>query len=221
MFAAASLTDALTEIGRDWKARSGHPVVFSFGASGDLARQIAAGAPADVFFSADVDRVRALERAGLVRPGDCVEALSNVLAVVVPSAAPASVRTPEDLLKLRRLALADPEIVPAGAYARQWLESLGLWAKLRDRLVPTLDVRAAVAAVAAQGADAGIVYRTDVTPTSGVRIAFEVGNGPRILYGLAPLAASRAGARDFVRFLLGPLAREVYRRRGFLVVVPE
>jgi molybdate transport system substrate-binding protein len=200
-------------------------VVLNFAGSSDLARQIRAGAPADVFFSADREQVDTLVRAGLVRAEDAVDVLSNVLVVVVPATAgPVAVVAPADLLRLRRVALADPEAVPAGVYARKWLDSRGLWKGLRDRVVPTLDVRAALAAVASEGAQAAIVYRTDAALSPRVRVAFEVPQdaGPRIVYCLAPLGSSRtAAAGELVRFLLSPRARVVYRRLGFLVVAPE
>ncbi len=224
VFAAASLTDALREIGRAYEKSSGNRVVFNFAASSDLARQIAAGAPADVFFSADRDHVDALERAGLVRAGERIDALSNTLVVVVPAASAVAVKGPQDLLGLRRIAVADPQAVPAGVYARKWLESLALWGRLREKVVPVLDARAALATVATESVEAGIVYKTDALASSRVRIGYVVPReeGPKIIYCLAPLANSRkAAARDLVRFLVSPPGREVYRGRGFLVIAPE
>jgi len=225
VFAAASLTDALGEIGRAYESETGHRVVFNFGGSNDLARQIRAGAPADLFFSADREQVAALVHGGLVRADDSVDVLSNVLVVVVPATAAApDVSAPPDLLRLRRIALANPEAVPAGVYARKWLESLGLWNSLRDRVVPTLDVRAALAAVASGSVDAAIVYKTDAAVSPRVRTALEVPReaGPSIVYCLAPIGSSRqAAASSLIRFLLSFRAREVYRRRGFVVIAPE
>ncbi len=221
VFAAASLTDVLQEIGRDFEAASHHHVVFAFGASGDLSRQIWMGARADVFFSADLKRMDELERAGLVRAGDRVNVLSNALVVVVPASSPNSVRTPPDLLRLERIALADPQVVPAGFYARAYFESIGLWEAIRPKVVPTLDVRAALAAVASGSVPAGVVYRTDARQARSLRVAFEVPRkeGPDIVYPLAPLAASaKAATRDFVRYLLSPRALAVYEKHGFLVL---
>jgi molybdate transport system substrate-binding protein len=221
VLAAVSLTDALEEIGRAFEAGSPHRVVFSFGGSGELARQIWNGARADVFFSADLRRMDELERAGLVRARDRVNLLSNALVVVVPASSTDSVRTPQDLLRLQRIALADPELVPAGQYARTYLESIGLWAAIRPKVVPTLDVRAALAAVASGSIPAGVVYRTDVRRARGVRVAFEVPpeHGPAIVYPLAPLAASaKAATRDFVRYLQSPPARAIYEKQGFIVL---
>ena len=224
VFAAASLTDALREIGCAYEKSTGNRVFFNFAASSDLARQIAAGAPADVFFSADRDHVEALERAGLVRAGERIDALSNTLVVVVPAASVVSVKAPWDLLGLRRIAVADPQTVPAGVYARRWLESLALWERLQDKVVPVLDARAALATVATESVEAGIVYKTDAFASSRVRVAYVMPpeEGPKIVYCLAPLAGSRkAAAHDLVRFLVSPPAREVYRRLGFVALGPE
>lgn len=221
VFAAASLTDALEEVGTAWQRRSGHTVAFNLGASSDLARQIRAGAPADVFFSADRAQMDAVEREGLVRPADRREPLSNALVVVVPAGSPPRLGAPADLLGLRRVALADPQAVPAGVYARQWLESIGLWSPLRERVVPTLDVRAALAAVESEAVDAAIVYRTDAALSRRARVALEVPpeQGPRIAYVVAPLAATtKAAAAEFVRFLSSPAACAVFERHGFVVL---
>ncbi|HSD25885.1 MAG TPA: molybdate ABC transporter substrate-binding protein [Vicinamibacteria bacterium] len=217
MFAAASLADALREIGAGFEARTGHRVVLSFGGSNDLARQIRAGAPAQVFVSASAERMDELERAGLLAAGARVDLLSNRLAVVVPVAAATTLATADDLLGVRRLALGDPEAVPAGIYARQWLEKRGLWERVGDRVVPTLDVRAALAAVEAGNADAGIVYRTDAAISKRVRVALEVPNeeAPRIVYPAALLVTAGRAARTFFDHLRSPAARAVFERLGF------
>jgi molybdate transport system substrate-binding protein len=221
VFAAASLTDAVTEIARDFGNRSGARVVMSFGGSNDLARQIRAGAPADVFVSASAARMDEVVRAGLVRPEDRVDLLSNRLVVVVPARSGLKLEAPQDLLRTRRLALGDPEAVPAGIYAREWLERMGLWARLRERVVPALDVRAALVAVESGAVDAGVVYRTDVALAKGVRVAFEVpaGENPRILYVAGLLASSsKKAARAFFEDLQSPSARSVFERLGFEVL---
>jgi molybdate transport system substrate-binding protein len=213
VFAAASLADALREIATSFEAGTGHRVVLSLGGSNDLARQIRAGAPAEVFVSASTERMDEVERAGLVRTADRVELLSNRLVVVVPATAATVLATAGDLVGVRRLALGDPDAVPAGIYARRWLEKRGLWERLRDRVVPTLDVRAALAAVESGNADAGIVYRTDATISKRVRVALEVpaAEAPRIVYPAALLATSRGpAARAFYEHLRSPAAREVF-----------
>ncbi|HEY7513784.1 MAG TPA: molybdate ABC transporter substrate-binding protein [Vicinamibacteria bacterium] len=221
LFAASSLTEAVKEIASSFEKETGHEVVFNVGASNDLARQIQAGARADVFFSADVAQMDGLVAAGLVRAADRVDVLSNVLVVVVPAGSGARVRSAADLVPLRRLALADPQAVPAGVYARQWLEKAGVWDRVAERVVPTLNVRAALSAVETGNVDAGIVYKTDAGVSKRVEIAFTVPReeGPPIVYPLAAVAASKkAGTAPLVRALTSASAREVYVRHGFLVL---
>jgi molybdate transport system substrate-binding protein len=225
LFAAASLTEALRELALVWEKAGHQRIAFSFGASSDLARQIQAGAPADVFFSADAARVAELEKAGLVKPGISRNVLSNTLVVVVPAGAGATIREPADLKTVRRLALANPEAVPAGMYAKKWLEAQGLWEALAPRVVPALDVRAALAAVEAEQADAGIVYATDAALSKQVRVAVRVprAQGPPIVYALAPIAASKNAeeARALVGFLTSADAKPIYERFGFIVMSGE
>jgi molybdate transport system substrate-binding protein len=218
VFAAASLTDALGEIGAGYEARTGVRVLFSFAGSNALARQIRAGAPADVFVSANLARMDELQEAGLVRADDRVNLLSNRLVVVVAVASHLVVTEPADLERARRLALGDPEAVPAGIYARIWLEGRGLWERLRGRVVPTLDVRAALAAVETGSAEVGIVYRSDVAVSRRVRVAFEVPvhEAPQIVYPAAVLASARSPAsRPFLDHMRSPEATAVFARFGF------
>jgi molybdate transport system substrate-binding protein len=221
VFAAASLTDALQELGAAFARRSGEPVTFSFGASGALARQILAGARADVFVSADAASMDEVQQAGLVEPAERRDLLSNVLVVVVPGDAITTIGTPAELTSVARIALANPESVPAGIYARSWLASLGLWEQVRDRVVPTVDVRAALAAVEAGHAGAAIVYATDAAIARRVRVAYTVprAQGPPIVYVVAPLRESKqARARDLVRFLSSPDAARTFERLGFIAL---
>ena len=222
VFAAASLTDALEEIRPGYEASSADRLVFNFGASSDLARQIRAGAPADVFFSADVAQMEDLEKDGLVRRAERVDVLSNVLVAIVPLKSTRAIREPRDLLAVRYLALASPEAVPAGVYARKYFESIGVWEELKSRVVPTADVRASLAAVEAEHADAGMVYRTDAAISKRVRVAFEVPReqGPPIVYPMAPVAGSKhtGEAAALVQYLAGPEAIRVYKRFGFIVL---
>lgn len=219
VFAAASLTESLQEIGKACEARTGAAVRFSFGASSDFARQIQAGAPADVFFSADTAKMDALEKAGLVRHADRREFLSNQLVVVVPGSSSLRVAGAEDLAKLPRLALADPEAVPAGIYARRWLEAEGVWIGLKPKVIPTLDVRATLAAVESGSVEAGLVYRTDAAMSNRVRVVFVVTNGPAITYSVAKLVRSKSSAAQrFVDYAAGEQGRAVFERRGFTVL---
>lgn len=205
IFAAASTTAALTEVGRRYRVMPR----FSFASSGDLARQIEAGAPADLFLSADVARVDRLERLGHVRSRR--DLLKNRLVVITSKESTLS--TAGELARVKRLALGDPSTVPAGAYAKEWLEGAALWAAVAPRVVPTLDVRAALAAVEAGAADAAIVYRTDVNDR--VRVAFEPLEQPKIVYPLAVLTRAASDAEAFAAHAAGE-GRAIFDRHGFL-----
>jgi len=219
VFGAASLTESVETLGKEYTEKTGQPVAFSFGASSDLARQIQAGAPADVFFSADTAKMDALEKAGLVRAADRREFLSNALVVVVPSNATTKITSAVDLLGLSKIATGDPAAVPVGVYAKKWLTGLGLWEKLEPRIVPTLDVRGALAAVESGAVPAAIVYRTDAAIAKSVRIAYTVQDGPEIVYSVAPVNSSKhpSDAAAFVQFLAGPDGTAEFQKRGFLV----
>jgi molybdate transport system substrate-binding protein len=224
VFAAASLNDALTEAGQAFQAESGHAVRFSFGASSDLARQIKLGAPADVFFSADLAKMDELERAGLVKSADRRTLLSNQLVVIASAGSALQVASARDLVAVKRLALADPELVPAGIYARKWLEAEGVWAQVKPNVIPTLDVRAARSAVETRAADAAVVYKTDAAGAAKVRIALEVPRekGPAITYPVARLAGTKkAAAGQWVEFLAGPKAKALFEKHGFIVLPGE
>ena len=209
--AAASLQDALRTIVRTYERRTHDHVVFNFGASSTLAMQIRAGAPVDLFFSADEAKLDAIE----IMPGTRRTLLSNTLVVVANRA----VRSPRDLTKLPRIAIAEPSSVPDGIYARQWLQRLGLWQEILPRVIPTADVRAALAAVDGGNVDAAIVYRTDALLAKHARIAFEVTgpNAPRIAYPMAIVRGARppAAARRFWEYLQSAEAAAVFRKFGF------
>jgi len=199
--AAASLTDAVTELARLYESKSGDTVVLNFGASSILATQIVNGAPADLFISADeaqMNRVATKVRVAL---------LSNKLVIVgVP------------LLKARRIAIANPEAVPAGVYAKRWLQQRGIWAALAPKMIPMENVRGALAAVEAGNADAAIVYATDAQIARRARVAEVVNDGPPIVYPATVLrdAQNAAGAQRFLEFLQSRDAGAIFRRYGFL-----
>ncbi len=221
--AAASLTEALQEASAAWIAQGGEPVAFNFGASSLLARQIEEGAPADLFFSADEVKMDGLGAKELIDRKTRKSLLSNSLVVVVAKERGAPVAAPEDLLKpeVRAIALAETRSVPAGIYAREYLTRKGLWDRLSGRVVPTENVRAALAAVEAGNADAAIVYRTDALISKKVAVACEVpvSDGPKISYPAAVLTAAKnpAGARGFLAFLESPVGTTIFRRYGFLL----
>lgn len=221
VFAAASLTDALEEIGAAWEKAGGGKVALNLGASSTLARQIQEGAPADLFLSADEAKMDALEKKSLILAGTRRSVLSNTLVIAVPKDGAAKIAAPKDLAAVRTLALAEPSSVPAGIYARQYLSRLGLWEKLAGRVVPTENVRAALAAVEAGNADAAIVYKTDAGISKKVKIAYEVprAEGPKISYPFAVVADSerKEAAKRFLAYLESEPALAVFRKYGFLI----
>ncbi len=226
VFAAASLSDALREIAPAYQAASGDTLLFHLGGSNSLARQIKEGAPADVFFSADEAKMDELEKAGLTIPDTRRALLSNSLVIVVSADRGAAVTRPADLTEpwVGRLALAEPNTVPAGIYARQWLEAAGLWERVLDKVVPTDNVRACLAAVEAGNADAGIVYKTDALISKKVSIAYEVaaGEGPKIIYPISVVkdTPNREAAGRLAAYLGSPAAAAVFVRYGFLIAPP-
>lgn len=222
--AAASLADALQEIAPAYERATGETVVLNLGASSTLARQIQEGAPADLFLSADEAKMDGLEKAGLVLAGTRRSVLSNTLVIVVPADSKLKISRPADLAApaIRALALAEPRTVPAGIYAKEYLEKQGLWGRLSGRVVPTENVRAALAAVEAGNVEAGIVYRTDARISKRVRIAYEIprAEGPAISYPFAVLARSerKEAARKLLEHLRSPSALAVFRKHGFLIL---
>lgn len=226
VFAAASLTDVLKEIGKDYEKSTGVKVSFNFAASNLLARQIDEGAPADLFLSADEASMDRLDRRRRLAPGTRKSLLSNTLVVVVPADSTLTLTRAEDLAgsQVRVLALAEPQTVPAGIYAKQYLQSKKLWQKVIDRVVPTENVRACLAAVAGGNAEAGIVYKTDAAISNKVKIAFEVpeSEGPRISYPVALVAESTRlpAAQKLLAYLESEAALAVFRRFGFKVLTP-
>ena len=221
--AAASLTDSLTAIGREYERTTGTHLALNFGPSSGLARQIIAGAPADVFVSADEAQMDTVAKADLLDPGTRVDLLSNQLVIVRRPDGP-SIASPADLRAalVRHIALADPAGVPAGVYAKRYLESLGLWSAVESKVVPTVDVRAALAAVDSGNADAAFVYRTDAAIAHRAVIGFRVplAQGPPILYPAAVVkhAPNSASAHAFLKYLAGPVSRAIFERAGFIVM---
>jgi molybdate transport system substrate-binding protein len=223
VFAAASLTDALQDVGRGFEADSGIDVRFSFAGSSLLARQIEAGAAADVFLSADEDWMDYLAARGLIRPGSRRDALTNRLVLVAPADATVTLKiAPKfalvETLSDGRLALADPDAVPAGRYAKAALMALGVWEAVRSKIVRAENVRVALAYVARGEAKLGIVYATDATAEPRVRIVdtFPPETHPRVVYPAALTAdGDSAEARAFLDYMIGPKAAAVFRKYGF------
>jgi molybdate transport system substrate-binding protein len=223
VFAAASLTDSLREIGADYAQETGQKVVFNFEASSVLARQIENGAPADIFFSADEVQMNALAKKDLIDPATREDRLGNTLVVVVPLDSDLKIQSASDLARasVTKLALGDPKAVPAGVYAKAWLEKLQLWDAIQPKVVPTENVRGALAAVASGNADAGIVYKTDAAISQKVRIAYKVpaADGPDIRYPMAMVKASGEpeAAKKFLKYLDSDKAAKVFETFGFVV----
>ena len=221
VFAAASLTDAMKELASAYESKSGNKLLFNFSGSNALARQILEGAPADVFFSADEIQMDNLAKAGLIDSSTRVDLLSNTLVIVVPEEA--AELTPAALVEpaIKRLALADPKSVPAGVYAREYLTKLGLWNAVAPKVVPTENVRAALAAVESGNVEAGIVYKTDAKISKAVRIAYEVSaaEGPKISYPVAVVKGTRHAdaAKSFLQYLKSGPALAVFKKYGFIV----
>ena len=222
-FAAASLEAPLSELAERYSARYGVDVDVSFGGSQALARQIALGAPADVFFSAGAPPMRSLVGEGLVNPEDVDNPLSNELVVVSSPALAPSLTSLESLAapRVEAVAMVNPALGPAGWYAERALSSAGLRDALRRKTVETGDVRAALAAVSNGVADAGFVYRTDARTAPGLRVAFAVPPSlhPPIRYQVAPVAVSAnpRAARELAAFLASDEAAAVFAARGFVV----
>jgi molybdate transport system substrate-binding protein len=223
VFAAASLKDALDQVVPilEREARAG--VRVSYAGSPALARQIEAGAPADLFISADRDWMDYLAARDLVQPATEVVLLGNRLVLVAPAERPIALRIApgfalRQALGTGRLAVADPASVPAGRYARAALEKLGVWEAVADRLAPAENVRVALLFVARGEAPLGIVYATDarVEPRVTVVDTFPAGTHPTIVYPAALTRVARSGASRVLAALRGPAARAVFERQGFL-----
>ncbi len=221
--AASSLTDAMKQASAAFGKVGGPAIVFNFGASSLLARQIEEGAPADLFFSADEAKMDDLDRKGLVDKDSRRSLLSNTLVIVVTREGGPDVHGAADLMNpaIRSLALGETRSVPVGIYAREYLVRQKLWNGLKAKVVPTENVRAALAAVESGNADTAIVYKTDALISSRVRIAFEVAvdDGPKISYPVAVLrgAKNSTGARRFLAFLASPEGLAIFRKFGFRV----
>ncbi len=225
IFAAASTTDVVTKVVDRFEEL--HPdvtVVTSFAASSTLARQIEQGADADLFLSANADWVEYLADRDLVAKFS--DLLGNSLVAVVPRDSALVIREPADLFDaaVTRIAIGDPESVPAGIYAKQALSSLDLWDRLNTKCVPSANVRQALLYVERGETEAGIVYATDAVVSAGVEVAFvfDVSTHDRIVYPLAVLqgAAENSSAQSLFRFLAGPEARAIFQSAGFAILNP-
>jgi len=217
--AAASLAQVMETIARTYESRSGTRVVVNTGASNTLARQITAGATVDLFISADEAQMDAVRND--VVAGSRVNLLSNQLAIAVPADRQRTLRSARELTgpAFKRIAMGDPAAVPAGVYAKAYLEKLGIWSAVASKIVPSASVRLALAAVENGAADAAIVYRTDLNAARGASLALAIprAEGPRILYPAAVIRSgrNRDAATRLLAWLRSAEAMKVFEAAGF------
>jgi molybdate transport system substrate-binding protein len=222
VFAAASLTDALNEIGAAYEKGGGDKVVFNFAASSTLDLQIKAGAPADLFFSADEPKMNDLQKQGLIVEASRKDLLSNSLVIVVPADSSLTLTSAAQLAdpKIKSIALGETRTVPAGIYAKVYLQKIGIWDQVSSRVIPSESVRAALAAVETGNVDAGIVYKTDALHSHKVKIALEVpvAEGPAIAYPIALVQGSKhaATAQKFLDYLESADSKKTFEKYGFI-----
>jgi len=225
VFAAASLTEAVTDVSTAFTEETKIPVKTSFAASSVLARQIEAGAPAMVFFAADEQWMDYLQSRNLLVPGSRRDVLGNQLVLVAPADSTATVKIASGPAFLQglggaRIATGDPESVPVGKYAKAALIKLGVWEQVEGRLVRAEDVRSALAFVARGDAPFGIVYLTDAKIEKRVKLldVFPRDTYPPIRYPIAMTAGAGAEARRFIDFVTGNRAAGIFQQYGFEVV---
>jgi len=222
VFAAASLTDVLREAAVQWQAE-GHPApVLAFGPSSTLSVQIAAGAPADLYASADRAWMQHLAERDRLAPGTTVELLGNTLVLVAPRGREPTVRLERgfDLAAAfeGRLCTGEPGVVPAGTYAREALQHFGWWDALQSRVAGTDDVRTALSFVGRGECALGIVYETDARASEAVSVVarFPSGSHAPIVYPFARVRGARPQAQALLDWLRTPAARALFERHGFL-----
>lgn len=222
VFAAASLTNVLDEIGAAYTKQTGQPVKFSYAASSALARQLEAGSRADAFFSADLEWMDYVQARNLIDRSTRRNVLGNRLVLVAPADSKIELKIAPGFalasaLGNGRLATGDPDTVPVGKYARSALTSLGVWNDVADKLVRADNVRSALAFIARGETPLGIVYETDAKVEKRVRVVdyFPADSHPAIVYPVAVTAQARPAARQFVEFLQSAPAQEAFRKFGF------
>ena len=227
VFAAASLKNALDDVNAQYARETGKPAAaISYAASSTLAKQAEAGAPADIFISADLDWMDYLAKKNLIKPETRKSMLGNHLVLVAPKDTPGSVDIKPGfplakLLNGGKLAMADTRSVPAGKYGKSALETLGVWPSVEKDIAQAENVRAALALVARREAPYGIVYQTDAAAEPGVKIAgtFPDSALPPIVYPIALLADSKnPDAAAFLAYAESAKAKPLFERQGFTVL---
>ena len=223
VLAAASLKEALDAQARAFESITGNRVVVSYSASNALAKQIEAGAPGDLFISADVDWMDYVEQRRLLKPATRTDLLRNALVLIAPAGAVTTLKIARDFplaaaLGQQKLAMANPDSVPAGKYGRRALQTLGVWSSVEKNVARAENVRAALVLVSRGEAPLGIVYATDAFADASVRLVdtFPEDTHPPIVYPAAVLATSRsAAAQLLLDYLKSPAARAVWTRQSF------
>ncbi|MDR3593127.1 MAG: molybdate ABC transporter substrate-binding protein [Negativicutes bacterium] len=222
--AAVSLKDALAEIQKNYAAKAPNiKLVYNLGASGTLQQQIEQGAPADLFISAAPKQMNDLEAKNLVNKATRKNLVENKLVLVVPQNSTLGLDKFEDITKpeVQKIAIGEPAVVPAGQYAQQVLQKLGLWDKVKDKAVQAKDVRTVLAYVETGNVEAGIVYKTDAASSPKVKIAATAPEGSHepILYPVAVLSGTKQqqAAADFLAYLTGPESKAVFEKYGFVM----
>jgi molybdate transport system substrate-binding protein len=226
VFAAASLKDALEEVGTAWKAASGKDIIVVAAASSALAKQIEEGAPADIFISADQKWMDDAQSKNLIKPETRNNLLGNTLVLVGAESSPVSLDLKDSaaflkLLEGQKLAVGNVEAVPAGRYAKEALSKLGLWQIAEPNLAQSENVRAALALVSRGEAIAGIVYGSDMIKEKQAKIiaTFPEDSHAPIVYPIAIVAASvNQDAADFARFLSSTDAAKIFVNNGFTLI---
>ncbi len=227
VFAAASTTNAVMEIGDFYAARKLGRITTSFASSSTLAKQIASGAPADVYLSANKKWMDFLEERKAIVKASRFDLLGNRIVLIVPLQSPIQNIGVDKGLNLAallgdqgRLSMGDPDHVPAGMYGKQALETLGLWRQVEDRLAPMKDVRAALVLVERGEAPLGLVYATDAAISKKVHVAgtFPAASHPPIVYPAAAVSGGNTEtAAGFLNFLKTAEARAAFMKYGFEV----
>ena len=227
VYAAASLTNALTELKKSYERSHDVTIRTSFAGSSTLAKQIEAGAPAQLFASADTQWMDYLQKRGLLKEGSRRDLLGNTLVLVAPKGAPLRLKVEKgaDLpgAFTGRVCTGDPASVPVGIYAREALQNLGWWTALEKRLVPTEDVRSALAFVERGECALGIVYDTDARVSDKVVVAgrFPADSHKPVVYPFALLPSATPAAAAFYRYLQGDSAKAVFGKYGFTVLAAK
>ncbi len=222
--AAVSLKDALEKIAPSFEKKENAKLFFNFGSSGDLQTQVEQGAPVDIFISAGKKQIDALAQEGLIKKKSCFNWLGNDLVVVVPKTSKMHIAKLADLTtsNLNKIAIGEPESVPAGQYSKETLEKAGIWLALQPKIVMAEDVRQVLGYVETGNVDAGFVYSSDAAISQGVKIILRVPDNYHkpIVYPVAMIASSRQAkiAAKFEDYLKSPEVLKVLGEFGFKII---